>query len=383
MWSSHLYRVEARKKGLPAATIEAAIAQSERVINADPSVPSILSLKHLASRCGVPYTDLREFVSRRATFTSETSMPYNKFSIQKRSGGRRFLYVPNQSLMTVQRWINAHILAQIRPHSASHAFTKRSSIKKCASVHCGSAWLIKLDISDFFESVSEIQVYRCFRNIGYSPLVAFELARICTIRTPQHSPRERYEQWKAKGVNHEIYAYNQHLLGYLPQGAPTSPLLSNIVMRDCDKLLFQVAAKFGLKYTRYSDDLTFSSLDPQFGRDACRKLIFEAYAILSKAGYRPNARKSIVVPPSGNKIVLGLQVDGTEPRLTKGYKDRIRQHLYFLEKYGPLNHALQRKFDSVWGMKAHIKGLIDFAKMIEPTYAEACRQRFNQIDWPV
>ncbi|NKK01236.1 RNA-directed DNA polymerase [Rhizobium leguminosarum bv. viciae] len=383
MWSSHLYRVDARKKGLSEATIEAAISQSEKVINADPSLPSILSLKHLASRCGVPYSELREFVSRRAMFTIAPSMPYNKFSIQKRSGGRRFIYVPNRSLMTVQRWINTHILAQISPHGASHAFTKRSSIKRCALVHCGSAWLVKLDISDFFESVSEIQVYRSFKSMGYTPLVAFELARICTIRTPRHSPRERYGQWRIRELNEEIYAYNEHLLGYLPQGAPSSPLLSNIVMRDCDMLLSQIAAKFGMKYTRYSDDLTFSSLDPQFGREACRNLIFEAYAILSKAGYRPNARKCTVVPPSGKKIVLGLQIDGTEPRLTKDFKDRIRQHLYFLEKFGPLNHAFERKFDSVWGMKAHIKGLIDFAKMVEPGYAEICRRRFNLIDWPV
>ena len=154
-------------------------------------------------------------------------------------------------------------------------------------------------------------------------------------------------------------------------------------MRQCDKELSEIAAKFGMKYTRYSDDLTFSSHDPDHGRDACRKLIFEAYSVLSRAGYRPNARKSTIVPPSARKLVLGLTVDGAEPGLTKEFKDRIRQHLYFLEKLGPVDHAFNRKFDSIWGMKAHIKGLIDFAKMIEPKYAVLCRERFQKIDWPV
>lgn len=383
MWSSHRYRLEAREKHLSEQVIQAAISQSERLLTADPALPPILSLNHLSVRCGIPYSDLREFVSRRSMDKNEPSMPYQNFSIRKRSGGRRFIHVPNRQLMAVQRWINSHILQDVKPHSASHAFSRKSSIKKCAQVHCGSAWLVKLDISDFFESVSEIQVFRAFRSMGYTPLVAFELARICTIRTPTHSPRQHFKQWLVKKVNNTIYAYNDRYIGYLPQGAPTSPLLANLVMRQCDKELSEIAAKFGMKYTRYSDDLTFSSHDPAFGRDGCRKLIFEAYSVLSRAGYRPNARKSTIVPPSARKLVLGLTIDGVEPRLTKEFKDRIRQHLYFLEKLGPVDHAFNRKFDSIWGMKAHIKGLIDFAKMIEPKYAALCRERFEKIDWPV
>lgn len=383
MWSSHRYRLEARQKQLPENVVQAAIAQSENLLTADPSLPSILSLNHLAVRCGIPYSYLREFVSRRPINGNDLSMPYENFSIRKRSGGRRFIHVPNRQLMAVQRWINNHVLQEVKPHRASHAFSRKSSIKKCAQVHCGSAWLIKLDIADFFESVSEIQVFRAFESMGYSPLVAFELARICTIKTPAHSPRQHFKQWLVRNANHTIYAYNDRYLGYLPQGAPTSPLLANLVMRQCDNELSEIAATFGMKYTRYSDDLTFSSLDPTLGRDACRKVIFEAYAVLSRAGYRPNARKSTIVPPSSRKLVLGLTIDGAEPGLTKEFKDRLRQHIYFLEKSGAVDHAFNRKFDSVWGMKAHIKGLIDFAKMIEPNYAAVCRERFNLIDWPV
>lgn len=85
----------------------------------------------------------------------------------------------------------------------------------------------------------------------------------------------------------------------------------------------------------------------------------------------------------GQKIVLGLHVDGAAPRLRKQYDDRIRQHRYFIEKHGPVRRAFERKFESTCGMKAHVKGLIDFAKMIEPDYAEVCNQKFQRIDCPV
>ena len=347
------------------------------------SLPSVLSLNHLAKRTGVGYDRLRSFVSRTEIDGGVQTEAYEKFSIRKRSGGRRFIHVPHPKLMHVQRWINEHILKKIPPHAASQAFSKGCSIQKCAARHCGSKWLIKLDITDFFESISEIQVYRVFRELEYQPLVAFELARLCTIGTFWRSPRRQFPQWTVKKPNAEIEQYRQRLLGYLPQGAPTSPLLSNLVMRQVDAKLNTLATENKLIFTRYSDDLSFSSRDTKFGRNASRKLIFEVYKVLSQAGFRPQFRKTTVVPPRGKKLILGLNVDGPRPRLQKAFKDRIRQHLYFLEKFGPIEHANDRQFDSVWGLKAHLKGLIDFAKIVEPDYAQASLDRFVTIDWPV
>jgi len=77
-----------------------------------------------------------------------------------------------------------------------------------------------------------------------------------------------------------------------------------------------------------------------------------------------------------------LNVDGSAPRLQKEFKDRIRQHLYFLKKVGPVDHILARGFDSIWGFKSHLRGMIDYAKMIEPQYAEKMLEEFNSIEWP-
>lgn len=383
MWSSQSYKNQGLAKGVSEALLDNAIVQSELLIYSELSLPSILSLNHLAKRTGVEYEWLRGFVMRRAMNGVEDFESYKKFSIRKRSGGRRFIHVPTPKLMHTQRWINEHILKDVPVHPASQAFGKGNSIKKCASRHCGAKWLIKIDIADFFSSVSEIQVFRVFRSLGYQPLVAFELARLCTVETYWKSPRGSLPQWRARRFNGSIPSYHQEILGYLPQGAPTSPLLANLAMKDCDKSLQALAQKNGLAYTRYSDDLSFSTKDKNFDRTQSRKFVCDVYSVLSRSGFRPNLRKTTIVPPGSRKIVLGLNVETEHPRLTKNARDRIRQHLHFLKKVGPVEHAFNREFDSVWGLKAHLRGLIDFANMIEPDFAAASLKEFHSVEWPV
>lgn len=377
MWSPQLYKQGGIEAGRSEELLETAISQSNRVIHSPPNLPSILSLGHLAERTGVGHKQLRDFVNR----SNHTA--YEKFSIQKRSGGRRFIHVPTPELMRVQRWINEYVFRRIPVHPASHAFNVGSSIQKCALKHCGARWLIKLDITDFFESVSEIQVFRLFKEFGYQPLVAFELARLCTAPTSWKSPRILYRQWHVWKGNEAIPEYNEKLLGYLPQGAATSPLISNLVMRECDKKLSLIAKKYALTYTRYSDDLSFSTRSKEFERTNAKSVVFEVYKILSEAGYRPQYRKTKVVPPNNKKIILGLNVDGATPRLQKEYKDKIRQHLYYIDKLGISAHVNNRGFDSIWGFKCHLKGMIDYANMIEPTYSKQALKKFLEIDWPV
>lgn len=383
MWSSHIYKKQGLTKGISPYLLTEAITQIELLVYSQNNLPSILSLSHLAKRTGVEYKLLRCYVMRTGATSVEPFEIYKKFSIRKRSGNRRFIHIPTPKLMRTQRWISEHILAKLPVHAASQAFNKGNSIKKCASRHCGAKWLIKIDIEDFFSSISEIQVYRFFRSLNFQPLVAFELARLCTVGTHNKSPRGVFSNWKIINPNNAIPSYNQKLLGYLPQGAPTSPLLANLIMNDCDKALQTIARKNDLIYTRYSDDLTFSTTDKKFDRSKAKTFIFDAYKILSKHGFRPQFRKTTIVPPGSKKIVLGLNVDSEQPRLAKHTRDSIRQHLYYLEKMDPVQHAFNRQFDSVWGLKMHLRGLIDYANMVEPDFAKACLAKFNAIEWPV
>lgn len=195
MWSPQLYKEKGLKLGLSESLLDTSITHSEEVINSQYNLPSILSLRHLSERTGVNYGKLREYVTRGGHNV------YKKFSVRKRSGGRRFIKIPTPPLMITQKWINEFILKDIPVHPASHAFKTGSSIRKCATKHCGAKWLIKIDVMDFFESVSEIQVFRVFKELAYQPLVAFELARLCTIATPRRSPRKFYENWRVRKDN--------------------------------------------------------------------------------------------------------------------------------------------------------------------------------------
>lgn len=211
----------------------------------------------------------------------------------------------------------------------------------------------------------------------------FELARICTIgANSDYSPRKSYIQWRVHKWNDEIVTYNQKILGYTPQGAPTSPLISNLVMRKSDAAIEGLARGNRLVYTRYSDDMTFSTPDSDFSRVKAREFINAIYKVLSSQGYRPQYRKTKIIPPGNRKIVLGLNVDADEPRLQKHFRDNIRQHLYYLNKFGPSSHAVKRGFDSILELKCHLKGMLDYANMIEPAFASKCLKEFHSIEWP-
>lgn len=377
MWSPQHYISEGKRRGVSDELLDHAVEQIEQVITSIHDLPGILSLNHLAERTKVHYEFLRSIVDRAEHDA------YRKFSIRKRSGGRRFIHVPTPDLRRVQRWINHHILKKIPVHPASYAFSPGSSIVACATRHSGAHWLIKMDITGFFESVSEIQVFRVFQSLGYQPLVAFELARLTTISVGSRSPRNSDPAWKVRKRNTVIPPYSVNALGYLPQGASTSPMLSNLVMRHIDEVLSDAAKEVGLRYTRYSDDLTFSKRSKEFSRSEAHRFIGNVSKILSSSGFRPQHRKTTIVSPGSRKIVLGLQVDSDIPSLRREFKDTLRQHFYYLERFGPVEHANARNFDTVWGMKCHIRGLIDYANMIEPKYAYELLQRYNKLDWPV
>lgn len=279
--------------------------------------------------------------------------------------------------MDVQRWLNEHVLKHVKPHRASMAFSCGDSIKKAAEPHCGARWLIKMDLRNFFESVTERQVYVVYRSIGYQPLVAFELARLCTRVARSHWRHPRYiSRWDWT----EIGGYWHSPMGHLPQGAPTSPRIANLVACTLDEGLEKLAQTHGFVYTRYADDLTFST-DGSSSRVAVRSFVGNISESIAQAGFTPNQSKTTVSPPGSRKVVLGLLVDRDEPRLSREFKSQLRQHLYYLKSHGAAVHATRQGNATVFGLRRHVFGLIHHARQIEKDYGDRQLRSFSELNW--
>ena len=373
-WSPQRFLAEGLRRGRDYDVLQEAIRQTSRMRRRQPVLPVLLTLGHLANRTRVPYEHLRGIVARG------TGQPaYRTFRISKRSGGSRMISVPGPQLKKVQSWLTQHVLNKVPPHAASHAFSPGSSIADCAREHAGARWLVKMDIADFFGSVTEIQVFHVFRKLGYSELVSFELARLCTT-VPFTSAKHSMKSWQVRFRRSRIQFYAEKLIGRLPQGAPTSPMLANLVMRGADEELQSLANSHGLVYTRYSDDITFST-QATFSKDQAMAVVKQSAAILKRQGLFPNRAKTAVVHPGARRVVLGLLVDSDQPRLSRAFRDRLRQHLYYLETRGIMAHVEARGFDSAGGLYRHLRGLIDYANMVDQPYAQKQLLRLQQLPW--
>lgn len=275
-WRPQLYEKHAREAGVDAIVLAHALKTAEQLHSKSPNLPPVFTLAHLAHSSGVEYRLLRRIVERTAP------EPYRIFRIHKRPSGSnnnryRVIAVPSFALMKAQRWINQEILAKVYPHPSSVAFAKGNTLVAAAELHCGCRWLVKMDVQNFFESISEIMAFRVFKSLGYQPLISFELARICT-RQGGRSRARSSSRWQVhyslfgKHRWPKIQAYQvqgfgyRPLIGHLPQGAPTSPMLANLAMRDFDNSASKIAQEFGMNYTRYADDITLSTQNENFSK---------------------------------------------------------------------------------------------------------------------
>ena len=156
---------------------------------------------------------------------------YEAFQVHKLSGGTRHILAPEATFKEVQRRVLHRVLRGLRAHDAAHGFERGRSIVTHARQHVGQDLVVRLDLVDFFPSTSAKRVHRYLRRIGWNPQAASLLTRWCT--------------WE----------------GGLPQGAPTSPRLANLVNRRLDARLTAYADSRDGVYSRYADDLTFSFAD--------------------------------------------------------------------------------------------------------------------------
>jgi len=279
-----------------------------------------------------------------------TNLSYSHFTIAKRNGTARQIWSPIPRLKFVQRWILHNILNNLTTHGAAHGFVRGKSIVTNAAVHSNSELLIKLDVKDFFPSVSWRRVKGVFRHAGYPEQISTLLALLCT-----ESPRQVVQQ---DGVTYYVALGDRAL----PQGAPTSPALTNIVCLNLDRRLTGLAEKLGLRYSRYADDLTFSvpaiedtkpkskakttikattsttkkQADTQHNK-LIGQLLGSVHKILREEGFALNNDKTRVIRKGNQQQVTGMVVNGSGvPRVSRQIKRMLRAAVHNLESGGTL-----------------------------------------------
>lgn len=370
-WNPNLFRKEGADKGYDAAYINALVAQGEKTVTQ--GLPVVFSLAHLASLSRTLYVDLHEFVSR--TGIDRKDFPYKNFPIAKRTGGKRWISIPAPPLMAVQQWINQNILNRVVPHSAAFAYVPKRRLVQHAQRHCGADWLVKVDIKDFFSNISERQVFDVFMKLGYPKLLSFEMARICTRVTP----KRQGARWVQSEGGHTIPEYSSKYIGSLPQGAPTSPALSNLVCIDLDNELAALALSRSATYSRYADDLCFSLTTGS--RLTAFDLKREISKVLWKHGFSDNPKKTRIIPPGARKVLTGLNVNADVPTIPKEVRDQIRMHLHYAMKHGIPDHCKERGFRSVIGFKNHLLGLIGYVASVDSKHGATFYQQFSALPW--
>jgi RNA-directed DNA polymerase len=275
-------------------------------------------LKSLFSRPSVPESrparfnieDLARRLGKSPAELSQADVAYAAFQVPKRSGGMRTIHAPVKPLKDLQKLILRRLLRRLRAHPNATGFERGHSIVTNALPHAGKDVVFRLDLVDFFPSISSDRVEKYFRFIGYDQDASKLLTQLCTYK------------------------------GSLPQGAPTSPRLSNLVNYRLDARFAALADRRGVSYSRYADDITFSAsladLAPvrrsnpktleRLRREKPRlnDLIYLAKAIIEDEGYRLHMRRKLrIAHRHGRQLVTGLVVND-KPNLPRATRRRLR-----------------------------------------------------------
>lgn len=333
----------------------------ERTSDADKlsaaGLPVLQSPADLAAALGLTIPRLRWLCFHTE---AATRIHYVQFEVPKKSGGMRTLSAPHRTLAGAQQWVLINILAKLPTEEAAHGFVPGRSTLTNARPHAARDIVVNLDLEGFFPSIGVARVRHLFRFIGYSGSVATLLALLCT-----ECPRRRV-----------IYAGTPYFVATgprgLPQGASTSPALSNQIGRKLDRRLAGLARKLGLTYTRYADDLTFSA--PPGFRDRIGYLIARVRHIAADEKFTVNTKKTRVLRPESRQMVTGLVVNSA-PAVPRRLVRRLRAILHRAKSEGL---AAQNRIGHP-NFRGWVEGMIAYIAMSRPDVGGKLRSALDQL----
>ena len=390
---------------------------------------------------------------------------YAEFKIKKKSGAERCIHAPVKGLKSLQKTLSFVLQCVYEPHNAAMGFVRDRSIVDNAKLHLGSKYVYNIDLKDFFPSVDQARVWKCFQ------LKPFNLNKASSVE-PQYMKWEDFKKehlktdepvtfLKGKGRMFTntpygtLYVANNFdkekdkyiLLGssslkpkagkslegtlwlvnkipdtsrldianiiaslcctemeverktetgewekvkrnVLPQGAPTSPVITNIVCQRLDYLLSGVAKRFGLKYSRYADDITFSSMHNVYQPKS--EFLKELHRIIAEQNFHIKESKTRLQKDGYRKEVTGLLVN-EKANVQQRYIKQLRMWLYYWERYG-YERASGFFLQQYIADKGHVKngkpdmanvisGKLDYLKMVKGSENELylkLKGRFDQ-----
>ncbi|MCM1142240.1 MAG: reverse transcriptase family protein [Muribaculum sp.] len=289
---------------------------------------------------------------------------YIDFDIPKKSGGKRRISAPVKPLKAIQSVINIFLQSIFVPSSAVTGFVVGKSIKDNAEKHIGQTCIYNTDLENFFPSITKLMIRKALkRELGHkisSAEVINIICRICTVP-------------------------NENGVEVLPQGAPTSPILSNIVLKSMDEEMMRLADRMHCRYSRYADDMTFSHRKQirrmsKFWEDRILKII-------DKYGLKVNDKKTKTYAPGTRMEVTGVTVTN-KTNVSRQYIKQLRTLLHLWDKYGYSQAQAIYVKDFCHGVTKNLANVIDgkinYLEMIkgkdDPTY-QKYKRRFKTLEW--
>ncbi len=297
---------------------------------------------------------------------------YHNFTIRKKSGADRTIHAPVKGLKSILRSLNFVLQSVYKPHKAATGFVLEKSIVDNAQKHVDHHYVLNMDLKDFFHSFDRNRVkmgfmFEPFNLNGDKEPLAFLLASLCT------HPFE---------IDGEVKTV-------LPQGSPTSPTITNILCKKLDRRLTGLANRFGATYTRYADDITFSSPHNIYNDEAFNKELKRIIEEDQKLEVNP--KKTRLQKSVYRQEVTGLIVND-KVNVRRRYVKQIRMWLYYWEKYGyeKAEQIFKRDYIAdkghVKNLNAHLTNVLDgkleFLKMVkgakDGTYKKL-KERYDRL----
>lgn len=269
--------------------------------------------------------------------TSRPENFYRSFTIPKKAGGRRNISEPLPSLKEIQRWMLVNILYKCQASKYSKAYVPKNSIKSNSKFHRGKKIVLTIDIENYFQSIKREVVFNFFQGLRYTPFVADIFSRLCCLDDS------------------------------LPQGASTSPMLSNLITKNLDEAIAAFVMPLEIKYSRYADDLTFSGdFNPGYIIKKVKKLL-DPYSL------KTNNKKIRVQNRHERQLVTGIVVN-EKMQVAKNRRKKVRQEIYYIEKFGFENHCEKISIDK-FNYLEHLLGTVNHMLFVNPKDAELKRYR--------